>query len=169
MADLKLGKLPDRTASKITITVSAELSQTLKEYAALYRQTYGQSETVAELIPFHAGGVSGRRPSLCQGQKRTSADGACRKIVTPPLGQLEHCLAVATYLRSIGSNTLECRCAQERMWKEIPRKSLSLHFRFDAVVAYERSKRTQLVRRSTKRRAHCALLRPPPSASPFPL
>ncbi|TGP19849.1 DUF2274 domain-containing protein [Mesorhizobium sp. M2D.F.Ca.ET.233.01.1.1] len=52
MADLKLGKLPDRTASKITITVSAELSQTLKKYAALYRQTYGQSETVAELIPF---------------------------------------------------------------------------------------------------------------------
>ncbi|TIU12686.1 MAG: DUF2274 domain-containing protein, partial [Mesorhizobium sp.] len=52
MADLKLGKLPDRTASKITITVSAELGQTLKEYAALYRQTYRQSETVAELIPF---------------------------------------------------------------------------------------------------------------------
>ncbi|TIS51450.1 MAG: DUF2274 domain-containing protein [Mesorhizobium sp.] len=52
MVDLKLGKLPDRTASKITITVSAELGQTLKEYAALYRQTYRQSETVAELIPF---------------------------------------------------------------------------------------------------------------------
>ncbi|WP_287309290.1 DUF2274 domain-containing protein [Mesorhizobium sp.] len=33
-------------------TVSAELGQTLKEYAALYRQTYRQSETVAELIPF---------------------------------------------------------------------------------------------------------------------
>lgn len=52
MANLKLGKLPDRTSSKITITVSADLSQTLNDYAALYRQTYGESETVAELIPF---------------------------------------------------------------------------------------------------------------------
>ncbi|MET3591824.1 hypothetical protein ABID26_001208 [Mesorhizobium shonense] len=52
MANLKLGKLPDRTPSKITITVSADLSQALNDYAALYRQTYGESETVAELIPF---------------------------------------------------------------------------------------------------------------------
>ncbi|TIO74984.1 DUF2274 domain-containing protein [Mesorhizobium sp.] len=52
MANLKLGKLPDRTPSKITITVSAGLSQALQDYAALYRQTYGESETVAELIPF---------------------------------------------------------------------------------------------------------------------
>lgn len=52
MTNLKLGKLPDRTPSKITITVSADLSQALNDYAALYRQTYGESETVAELIPF---------------------------------------------------------------------------------------------------------------------
>lgn len=52
MANLKLGKLPDRTPSKIIITVSADLSQALSDYAALYRQTYGESETVAELIPF---------------------------------------------------------------------------------------------------------------------
>ncbi|MER9145638.1 DUF2274 domain-containing protein [Mesorhizobium sp. M0871] len=52
MANLKLGKLPDRTPSKITITVGADLSQALNDYAALYRQTYGESETVAELIPF---------------------------------------------------------------------------------------------------------------------
>lgn len=56
MANLKLGKLPDRTPSKITITVSAELGQALKVYAALYRQTYGESETVAELIPFMLAG-----------------------------------------------------------------------------------------------------------------
>ncbi|RUU06472.1 DUF2274 domain-containing protein [Mesorhizobium sp. USDA-HM6] len=56
MPNLKLGKLPDRTPSKITITVSAELNQALKEYAALYRQTYGESETVAELIPFMLAG-----------------------------------------------------------------------------------------------------------------
>jgi len=52
MAHLKLGKLPDRTPSKITITFSADLNQALNDYAALYRQTYGVSETVAELIPF---------------------------------------------------------------------------------------------------------------------
>lgn len=52
MANLKLGKLPDRTPSKITISVSADLSQALQDYAALYRQIYGESETVAELIPF---------------------------------------------------------------------------------------------------------------------
>ncbi|RTM05657.1 MAG: DUF2274 domain-containing protein [Hyphomicrobiales bacterium] len=52
MANLKLGKLPDRTPSKITITVSADLSQALNDYAALYRQTYGEAEKVAELIPF---------------------------------------------------------------------------------------------------------------------
>ncbi|MER8412886.1 DUF2274 domain-containing protein [Mesorhizobium sp. M0243] len=52
MANLKLGKLPDRTPSKITITVAADLSQALNDYAALYRETYGESETVAELIPF---------------------------------------------------------------------------------------------------------------------
>lgn len=56
MASLKLGKLPDRTPSKITITVSAELSQALQDYAALYRQAYGESETVAELIPFMLAG-----------------------------------------------------------------------------------------------------------------
>ncbi|CAN7739239.1 DUF2274 domain-containing protein [Mesorhizobium sp. LjNodule214] len=55
MADLKLG-IPDRTPSKMTITVSADLNQTLKDYAALYRQTYGESETVAELIPFMLAG-----------------------------------------------------------------------------------------------------------------
>ncbi|MGT2466595.1 DUF2274 domain-containing protein [Mesorhizobium atlanticum] len=43
MANLKLGKLPDRTPSKITITVSADLNQALSDYAALYRQTYGES------------------------------------------------------------------------------------------------------------------------------
>lgn len=56
MASLKLGKLPDRTPLKITITVSADLNQALSDYAALYRQTYGESETVAELIPFMLAG-----------------------------------------------------------------------------------------------------------------
>ncbi|RWD52300.1 MAG: DUF2274 domain-containing protein [Mesorhizobium sp.] len=52
MANLKLGKLPDRSPAKITITVSAELNRELHDYASLYRQTYGESESVAELVPF---------------------------------------------------------------------------------------------------------------------
>lgn len=49
---LKLAKLPDRTPVKITVTVGADLNQALQDYAALYRATYGEAETVAELIPF---------------------------------------------------------------------------------------------------------------------
>ena len=52
MAELKLARLPDRTPVKLTITVGAELHQTLKEYADLYQATYGATEHVIDLIPF---------------------------------------------------------------------------------------------------------------------
>lgn len=52
MSELKLGKLPDRTPVKITITVSPDLNQALRDYAAIYRTTYGETESVADLIPF---------------------------------------------------------------------------------------------------------------------
>ena len=52
MPELKLGKLPDRTPVKISFAASPELNQALQDYAAVYRATYGQAETVAELIPF---------------------------------------------------------------------------------------------------------------------
>lgn len=51
MAELKLGKLPDRTPVKLTITVLPELAAALGDYAVLYRETYEQEEPVAELIP----------------------------------------------------------------------------------------------------------------------
>ena len=51
MAGLRLGKLPDRTPVKITISVSPELNQALAEYGALYEETYGHAEPVQELIP----------------------------------------------------------------------------------------------------------------------
>lgn len=73
MANLKLGKLPDRTPSKITITVSANLSQALQDYAALYRQTYGESETVAELIPFMLAGFLEGDRAFAKARKK-----ACR-------------------------------------------------------------------------------------------
>ena len=51
MADLKLPQLPDRTPMKLGISLLPDLHQALVEYAALYAQTYGRDEPVAELIP----------------------------------------------------------------------------------------------------------------------
>ncbi len=52
MPELKLARLPDRTPTKITITVSADLNIALRQYAEIYRSTYREDEPVAELIPF---------------------------------------------------------------------------------------------------------------------
>lgn len=51
MADLKLGRLPDRTPVKLTISVSPELNAALRDYATIYAQTYGRDEPVGELVP----------------------------------------------------------------------------------------------------------------------
>ena len=51
MADLKLAKLPDRTPVKLTITITPDLQNTLKSYAAMYAQAYGSDEPLTELIP----------------------------------------------------------------------------------------------------------------------
>lgn len=48
---LKLGKLPDRTPVKLTLSVTPELHCSLKEYAAVYRQTYGESTKIEDLAP----------------------------------------------------------------------------------------------------------------------
>jgi hypothetical protein len=40
MADLKLGRLPDRTPVKLTITVPPDLAEALTSYASLYREIY---------------------------------------------------------------------------------------------------------------------------------
>ena len=49
---LKLDKLPDREAVKITFTASPELKAALNDYAEIYRRAYGQKESVIDLIPF---------------------------------------------------------------------------------------------------------------------
>lgn len=51
MADIKLGKLPDRTPVKLTITVMPDLHHALSDYAAIYNKAYGQSEPLTELLP----------------------------------------------------------------------------------------------------------------------
>jgi len=52
MAELKLGRLPDRTPVKLTITLGAEVHQLLKDYAEAYQAAYGTAEQVVDLIPF---------------------------------------------------------------------------------------------------------------------
>lgn len=49
---LRLAKLPDRKPVKMTITLSAELAAKLRAYADTYREVYGETEDVAELVPF---------------------------------------------------------------------------------------------------------------------
>lgn len=51
MADLKLGKLPDRTPVKLTITITPNLQAALQAYAAIYTATYGVEESVSDLMP----------------------------------------------------------------------------------------------------------------------
>ena len=51
MADLRLPKLPDRTPVKVGIQVTPQLFADLTRYAALYKETYGREEAVADLIP----------------------------------------------------------------------------------------------------------------------
>lgn len=51
MAELKLAKLPDRTPVKLAITITPDLQNALRDYAAIYAQAYGTEEPVVELIP----------------------------------------------------------------------------------------------------------------------
>ena len=51
MADLKLRKLPDRTPVKLTISVTPDLNRALCDYAAAYKEAYGQEDAVSDLIP----------------------------------------------------------------------------------------------------------------------
>lgn len=51
MVDLKLAKLPDRTPVKLTITITPDLQNRLKSYAAMYAEVYGSDEPVTELVP----------------------------------------------------------------------------------------------------------------------
>lgn len=52
MTDLKLAKIPDRTPVKLTIALTPDLNLALADYTELYREAYGQSKQVSDLIPF---------------------------------------------------------------------------------------------------------------------
>jgi len=52
MARIRLPKLPERTPVRVTITLQPELHRTLEAYAAAYNEAYGETEKIADLIPF---------------------------------------------------------------------------------------------------------------------
>jgi len=49
--NLKIGKLPDMTPTKLSINVTPDLKSDLDIYAQLYQQAYGDKQNVANLIP----------------------------------------------------------------------------------------------------------------------
>lgn len=51
VAELRLGKLPDRTPIKLAIAVPPDLKAAFDDYAVVYRSTYGQEESISDLIP----------------------------------------------------------------------------------------------------------------------
>ena len=48
---LKLKPLPNRTPVRLTLSISPELSNALTDYAAIYAETYGQTEKAESLAP----------------------------------------------------------------------------------------------------------------------
>lgn len=49
---LKLSRLPKRTPVKINIVLNPETHEAMVDYARIYEQTYGNKESIEELIPY---------------------------------------------------------------------------------------------------------------------
>ena len=69
MTGLKLGPLPDRVPSKLTITLSPDLKKALDDYATLYARSYGTDEHVADLVPYMLEAFLKADHSFRQGRK----------------------------------------------------------------------------------------------------
>lgn len=78
---LKLPKLPERTPVKLTLSLSPDLHQRLLSYAALYRETYGAAEPVADLIPYMLDAFMGSDRAYAK----------ARKEDLPPIKEATHC------------------------------------------------------------------------------
>lgn len=87
MAELKLAKLPDRTSVKITMTVSPELNQALRQYAEIYRATYGEAESVADLIPFMLHTFLDGDKGFAKARKNVTEETMFAEPATPPSGR----------------------------------------------------------------------------------
>ena len=80
---LRLDKLPDREAAKITFTASPELKAALNDYAEIYRRTYGQKESLAELIPFMLESFINADPGFKRARKQIEEAGASSSPIQP--------------------------------------------------------------------------------------
>ena len=69
MTGLKLGPLPDRVSSKLTITLLPDLKKALDDYATLYTRSYGTEEQVADLVPYMLEAFLKADHSFRQGRK----------------------------------------------------------------------------------------------------
>jgi hypothetical protein len=50
-AMIRLPKLPDKTPIKLAITIMPDLDEKLRAYAGLYKDFYGNEESVSSLVP----------------------------------------------------------------------------------------------------------------------
>ena len=48
---LRIGKLPDLTPVKLTVSLDREVHQMLEDYARIYGESYGEAVKPAELVP----------------------------------------------------------------------------------------------------------------------
>lgn len=67
---LKLARLPDRNAVKISFTASPELKAALNDYAEISRRTYGHKESVSDLISFMLEAFMGADPGFKRARKQ---------------------------------------------------------------------------------------------------
>ena len=74
---LKLDRLPRRTPVKLTSPFPPEIHEALLEYAALYEQTYGEKESVENLVPY----------MIAAFLEKDSAFKKARKALAPPSQQ----------------------------------------------------------------------------------
>lgn len=51
MSELRLARIPDRTPIKLNISVAPDLHSALHGYAEVYKETYGDEQSVVDLIP----------------------------------------------------------------------------------------------------------------------
>ena len=50
-ARLRIGPLPDKTPTKMSIAIDPDLQADLQDYARVYERSYGAKTNVADLIP----------------------------------------------------------------------------------------------------------------------
>lgn len=72
MPAIRLGRLPDRTPVKLTVSVSPGLHDALVRYAAAYEETYGRAEAVTDLVPAILAAFLDSDRAFIRHQKRSS-------------------------------------------------------------------------------------------------